>query len=499
MNLQQLQDWKRFVPDLVKVLELIDRKSTIAIGFSPYSRITPALFLKNYAIYSVKDTTDNDTLREYAKIFCLEERHPKVAAKVHATGYLLRNYAFQAFLKSRRLPYRLMFYQTTQKIVDTLNEFKIDWVGNEPKSFDSLKFKGEFRRIVRERGLPCIPNKEIPREEFFQMSLRDLWELWRRSFVVQRADFDVAGELGTFFIRSKQDWETAREILIKDERYTKLTVSPFVDGYSLSMLGCVTAQGVLSGTLQLQLIDIPESLHGQLGTGVFMGHDFGFRPWNSEAEETAQKSVESLGAYLADKGYRGIFGIDFIMDKETGAIFPIECNPRFTGALPLYSLMSMWQGVPPLELFHLISNLRIDAPFNFDEVNQALKQRKTISHVFLTPKGISEMKLPMASGIYSYQPKEGGIRLERYGAFPWELKNENEFIVIDAVPRVGGRITKNVARLFKLVFPQQIATSSFSVKPEIGQIITKLSTALRKDQSDENDEDDSQSDEIDAI
>ena len=53
---------------------------------------------------------------------------------------------------------------------------------------------------------------------------------------------------------------------------------------------------------------------------------------------------------------------------------------------------------------------------------------------------------------------------------------------IDSLPPPGGRVIQNVPRLCKLIFPRQIASSTFSIEPEIGELITQLSAALRRDQ-----------------
>jgi hypothetical protein len=238
----------------------------------------------------------------------------------------------------------------------------------------------------------------------------------------------------------------------------------------------------LTSTLQLQFIDVPESLHGQLPTGVFLGHDWGFHDWPDAIEKKAQLVVEEVGAHLAGNGFKGIFGVDFLYDPRTQELFPIECNPRFTGALPVYSLMVLANGFPPMELFHLMAHLNIAAPFDFEAVNQGLKRRLPISHISLTPKGVYEMKMDLPAGIYSYDQRTGDIHYERPGAFYGDFKKENEFLLIDSVPRPGGRVIQNVARLCKLIFPRQIARSSFEVDPEIGALINKLSTKLRENQ-----------------
>ena len=477
------QSWKKIVPQLDAVLRRMNEKTIIAVGVAPFSRIIPSLFLKNYLIYCVKDTSDLDVLRPYAKIFCLEEKFPKVAPKVHSTNYLLGNYAFEAFLKSIKRPFKLMFYQTTPPIVKKLEEKKYEWIGNQPEIFSDIMLKGSFRNILKELNLPHMEDWKLKKEEFLPKSYEEIHQKWNGPFVIQRADFDVSGEQGTFFIKNRSDWQPMHDILSNDARYNEVQICPFIVGPSVSILGCVTPLGILTSTLQLQLIDVPESLHDQLATGVFLGHDWGARFWDYETEKEAQKIVEKIGEFLGKRGYKGIFGIDFVFDEKNKKLYPIECNPRFTGALPIYSLITAERNkVPPIEFFHLISHLEINADFDFQTVNMEFKNRFPLSHISLVPKGVYEMKIPLRSGVYYFNPLNKNIVFRRPGAFLWDLKNNSEFIIIDSVPRLGGKIIQNVPRLFKIIFPRSIAQSSFSVDPEIGQIIRGLSVILRKNQ-----------------
>lgn len=485
MDKTLFHSWKRFVPRLENILERMQEKPIIAVGGTPYPRITPSLFLDNYTIYSVKNPVDNDLLRNYAKIFCLEEKFPKVAAKIHSTRYLLGNYAFGAFLKSRREPFRLIFYQVlTPSAAKFLDEQKIEWLGNRPESIEDVFLKGRFRDLLKKMGLAHLPDWRLLKEEFLAKKFDELYQRWDQPFVVQRADFDVNGEQGTFFIREEKDWQAAKEILSKDARYKEAQICPLIEGHSVSMLGCVTRLGVLTSTLQLQLIDIPEALHGQFPTGVFLGHDWGFHAWPDKTEKTAQKIVESIGEFLAKKGFRGVFGIDFAYNPERDELFPLECNPRFTAALPMYSLMiANFKKIPPIEFFHLMAHLDIQENFDFNAVNEGLKERTSVSHISLTPKGIYDMKLNLAAGVYSFSSENPAMRYERPGAFLWDIKNDSEFLMIDSIPRFGTKIAQNAPTLFRLIFPRSIASSSFTVEPQIGQLVTGLSTLLRKEQN----------------
>src|SRR5262249_13236512 len=69
--------------------------------------------------------------------------------------------------------------------------------------------------------------------------------------------------------------------------------------------------------------------------------------------------------------YRGCFGLDFLLDQDSGTLYLGELNPRLTGATPLTSQAALERGLPPLVLYHLAEWLRIDVPVDVQEFNAA--------------------------------------------------------------------------------------------------------------------------------
>src|SRR5262245_11522423 len=134
MNAHLFRLWKQYIPDLVSALRNLQEKTIIAVGTAVFPRIIPSLFLKKYIIYSIRDTSDTEILRKYAKIFYLEEHDPIRAAKAESTSYLLGNYQFQKFVKSRR-PFRLLLYTTNREIITIATRQRFEWIGNRPSSF----------------------------------------------------------------------------------------------------------------------------------------------------------------------------------------------------------------------------------------------------------------------------------------------------------------------------------------------------------------------------
>jgi len=479
MDVKIFRAWKHYVPDLAAALKRLQEKTIIAVGMSVFPRSIPSLFLKKYIIFCARDTADTTLLREYARIHYLEQYDPIRAIKAMSISFLLGNYQFQKFVNSRK-PFRLLFYSTNPEILKIVIRQRFEWIGNWPDSFKDVLLKGKFRDTARRLGLPTIPEWRVGRPDLAALTFQEIWNRWKRPVALQRADVDVAGKLGTFFIRTADDLQKYSHVLLQEKQWTTLVISPFIDKYSVSMLGCITPLGVLTSTLQLQLVDVPEVLHGQEAAGVFLGHDWGACVWPEAIEQQAQTAVESIGAHLAEQGYKGIFGVDFLYDSHTQTIFPIECNPRFTGALPVYSLMTLAHGVPPIEFFHLLAHLAPQVDFKFVKVNQAFKKRRPFAHISLTPKNITVMNLPLVVGIYSYNKHAQQLRYKRPGILLSDFQSENECLIIDSVPHLGQRITESGPRLFKIIFPRSIAQSSSEIEAEIGEFLINFSFTLRK-------------------
>ena len=477
--------WRELIPDIDRVIAEMERTPILSVGITPYTRVIPSFFLKNYSVYTVTRSSDVDIMDKYLDMYVLEDRFPDIAKRVHGTGYLIGNFAFQKFLKSRNNPPKLMFYTVTDKITQDLDRMKIPWIGNYTKMFEEVKYKGTFRALVKKLGLPSLDSKLYTRQDFLASPFETLWKDFDGAFVVQRADKETGGNEGTFFIHTVEDHQKCFSILSGDETFQQVVIAPFIVGQSTSMLGCVMEQGTLSGPLQLQLIDVPESLHGVEANGIFFGNDLGFQSWGADIEADAQRVVEGIGAHLHEQGYRGIFGIDFLYDQKRNKIFPNECNPRFTGSLVLYSLMLLEAGCPPMEFFHLLAHLKIQSSFDFEKVNKALKTKLPCAHIAFSPKGIPSMNLPLLAGVYNYDSVTPSLKYKGPGICLADIRNPGDFLLIDTVPHMKQTIEQNVPRLFKFIFPRSIALSSYKID-EVASFLVKrfadsLSEAVKTD------------------
>jgi hypothetical protein len=475
---EKKHNWYKYILNLDFIQSEISKKTIISLGIIPYSRIVLSLIFKKHIIFCAKYCKDIVLIRKFANVICVEERFPKIAKKIQTTGYLFKNFTFQNYLKRINGQYVILFYHVSDFIYETLKQNNISYVGNRPNSQKNVLLKSDFRILLRELDLPHLHSVQIKREEFIESSFDNIFKIFNSSFVCQRGDLDRGGEIATFFINNAHEFDSLINIFREDKSFSIVEVSQFVKGDSLSMIGCVTRDGVLTGSLQTQLIDIKESLHGYNGKGVFVGHDFGLRNWTSEAEDDAIKVTKSIGLYMQKNGYSGVFGVDFIYDQDRQKVYPLECNPRYTGSFPMVSLLHISHDLPPLDFIDLIESFGLDVKLDFEKLDNDYKIRSNFSHVLISGRGIEKMPVDLQIGIYTYNEDKDEIIFERSALLPWEIKNLDEFLVVDSIFNQGADIGQGAVKLMKIIFPLSISESSYKLKPKYAKIIKIFSDLI---------------------
>lgn len=469
--------WKEYIPNIDEALTEVSKKNIVFLGVVPYSRITLGLFLNNFTIYCAKYAKDIALMRQLMNVQCVEERFPKIVDKIQGTGYLLQNFSFQNFLKSRKSTYTVLFYMITEHIYKGIVKYNLPFIGNTPDKRKDVLVKASFRKIIKALNLPSLPDVQMPRQDFTTADYNELVKKFNGSFVCQRGDLDVGGQIATFFIHTESDFKHVQKVFTNDTNFSIVQISQYVRGNTYSMVGCATKQGTVCGPLQTQLIDIPESVRDYTGRGTFVGHDWGLRDWAPGTEETAVAIVKTFGDYLYKQGYKGIFGIDFIYDQAQEKIYPLECNPRFTGSFPMVSLLAMANGLPPFDLLHVLEFENIPARYA-NELFTDYQFKSDFSHILVMAHGIKRMPVDLPVGIYRFDEETQEVSFVRPALLPWEIRDQNEFLVVDSVLPEGSTISQGATKLFKLIFPCSIAQNSYQLKPQFGKIVKIFSDLL---------------------
>lgn len=206
----------------------------------------------------------------------------------------------------------------------------------------------ENKRIFREYFQGLVP--------FAVFSIRDKTELMStqeayaaiadaKPVVIQ--DESLSGGRGTFVVKNFEQYQHAIDTLHSLSPKGKVVVSEFVsDAVEWSVQCCVTKHGIFIGPAQRQLVRhpalcMPDDPRGDKFCGAQIVHENGLQ------ENIVQKMKEAatiVGNRAKDDGYRGVFGLDFLIKDQQ--LYLLEMNARMTGVTPLLTMMAGSNDIP---------------------------------------------------------------------------------------------------------------------------------------------------------
>ncbi len=409
------------------------------LGMTAFSRIIPGYFLASYHIIALRNTLDLPTLRKDRGIFCLEEAVPLLAGKVMNSADLLAHPAVKGFLKRLPHPKYLLLYQNYPELEIVAKQEGWNLLANPASLRIRVAERAFFEEMVAELDLPLIPGRIHSVEEIHKRPYKYWAETLGPRFVVQLPDIAQGGGKGTFFVRLPGEYRRLQRRL-KDNTWRgvelrRASVRTFVEGDPVSMALCLTRHGVLFTRLQRQLMDLPYCGHLP-EDGVFCGHAWDERPWPSTLADDARTMAFKIGKYLAAMGYKGIFGVDFIIEKGERRIYPVEINPRFTGAFPMLSQLHIGKGLIPLEAFHILEFLDLPYEIEVERLNALYWRPLSGSHLilFLPPFLKKTVVHRLQAGLHECTYDGKSISFIKGAANYSEIGNERQFILIDGPP-----------------------------------------------------------------
>lgn len=138
-----------------------------------------------------------------------------------------------------------------------------------------------------------------------------------------------------------------------------VSVAPFLDPtVPLNVGGTVWHDGVTVHYPSVQLIGIDSCVSRPFG---YCGNDFAaIKAFDRTIIDQIEHHTEAIGRWLGRHGYRGSFGVDYLLHE--GEVLFTEINPRFQGSTCASAQLSVAAGMPCLYLEHLAAMLDLDAP-----------------------------------------------------------------------------------------------------------------------------------------
>lgn len=432
-------------------LKRVFKKIKIPIfGVSVYAfeRLGPENFIENYELISLYDSKETDLIKKDLPVFCLEEKVKKRIKPRNSTT-LICHPKVQEFLHKKsgdKKPIILVYKTSTRMEREAKNNnFEL---AVAPFRFGKkfLENKVKFRRILEKIGIKVPPGKIVPISFLANRKLRDLKKEFGFPFVVQHPQ--KGGGKGTFFIKDQKSFNTAKQFL-RREKTEEFIITRFVKGPSPSMTGCVTRHGVISTRPQYQICDEPLLNRNPGRGGLFCGHDWSL-PFSDKVLKQAKEAVDKIGKYFKKEGYKGIFGLDFILDAKEEALYVVECNPRLLASFPALTMVQIANNELPIIAFHLLEYTGVSYNININKINEQMWEKKEGSQMYLhNPfKKKATQEIELRAGIYKKEKENKKINLKFIkDAYKFsDLKNKNEYLFTDGIQKKGS-IIKGSQRL----------------------------------------------------
>ncbi len=161
----------------------------------------------------------------------------------------------------------------------------------------------------------------------------------------------------------------------QDEAF--VSVSPYIpDAVPVNIGAVVFNDGISVHLPSLQLIGIGSCTNRPFG---YCGNDFGAaRDLDREVIDGIERTTRRIGNWLRRHGYRGAFGVDFLVHQGTPLF--IEVNPRFQGSTHLSCHISVLADESCLMLEHLAALLRLPCPAQ-RRLHEQVRDAPDLAHV----------------------------------------------------------------------------------------------------------------------
>lgn len=326
----------------------------------------------------------------------------------------------------KKVDNRVVFQKQSKLTQELKIKYSLNILNNELENQEYLENKVNFRKLIKEYTF-CPKTQVLEKDKLLQKKYQ---EYGLSEFVIQ-GDCTSGGN-GTYFIFSELDYNVILS-KIKGENYQQYIVTEYIKGAIMAVIAVNYGTGTVVTTPYSQIMGDKNLVLGETSTidinGKFMGNSI---PNKHILYNKVIEYVQTIGSILKKEfGYKGIFGIDFIITKNQ-EIKIIECNPRVTAAFPIVDMFYSDESIPsPLSLH--IKEFIGENNLEYKEIQDLYIDRDSFSIsqiIFFIDKNLLKGKVFPKQNIQPglYYILENKI-LRQSNSLKFEHKNENEFIV----------------------------------------------------------------------
>lgn len=409
--------------------------------------------LPNYHIICIDDHPLVDYLiNDGVKVFCLERVLQKKNIIFRTSGKLLEQPEVRKYIKQNsagKIP-NILYFKPSVKLEGLCRRFGYRNLGN-PVSLNRLfEDKISFFKICQELGIP------VPKGEIVFLAEADFARLRQKYGPKMVIQFGRGWAGSTsFLIENEEEFN----ILKRKFFQTKVKLNRFIKGKTVLNNACVTGEKILLGPPAEQLTGVCGFTARPLGTCG--------RVWPAKLSQKQEIEIEKLtrkiGKEMQKKGYLGYFGLDFLIEEESGRVFLSENNARFTASAPFFTKLEIKEGRLPLMLYHVKAFLRQDAEIQRYRDAKILGSEVIVRNTAKVPIAVEEDFRP---GVY--RREKGELKFVRIAYDIGGIKNQEEFFLTASAK---GRIVNPEIELIRFNSLTSVIEDNGEITPWVKSIL----------------------------
>lgn len=301
--------------------------------------------LPNYHIICIDDhPLVGYLLKDGINVFCLEKEFGRKNVIFRSSAKLLAQPLVERYISEKaqgRVPW-IMYFKPSVQIDLLCKKRGYKKIGNEAGLNRLFENKLSFFDLCQRWGLPTALGEiaGLNKADFSQLKSK-----YGSRLVIQYGR-GWAGET-TFFINNQEQLnELKRQV-----GPIKVRVSKKIEGKTILNNCCVLPSRVLVGLPAWQITAIPGLTRGP---GSTCGRSWPAKITKDQFNQV-RKISEEVGIKMGQAGYLGYFGLDFLIESQTGKIFLSENNARLTASTSFYSKLEIKAQSWPLLTGHILA------------------------------------------------------------------------------------------------------------------------------------------------
>jgi len=379
-------------------------------------------------------------------IDCFDGKHPRVlivnddhAQVFHGiediNTYLLNTPAVQQRILSQGVTgekKRAVFLFFDEQIEALCSKLGLEIIHPQNTLVREIDSKIVTTEIGNQAGVYSVPNVLTKVGSYAELQKIARHAQLGARLVVQTAYGD-SGKT-TFFIASEADYlAVADEIEAQD----KVKVMRWVNCTGTAIEACATRWGTFVGPLLTELIGL-KSLTPY--SGGWCGNELYQDAFSAPIRQKVLRMSQAMGDALYQRGYRGYFELDYLIDLDSGEVYLGELNARITGISAMTNMSDFAAQNIPLFLFHLLEyDQSVELELDVNAFNQTVLEQGamgTAAQVILkyTDESITVVTSAPVSGVYGMNADEQ-LSLKSSSISRRDALADNEAYILRIMPQ----------------------------------------------------------------